>query len=171
MSLALKIFQVTGFKNSGKTTLMCRLLFELKKRSYKVAALKHHGHGGRLRTDMDDTDSAKHFRSGASLVAVSGSMQTIFDYQNEPPLEAFIAFYQTLQLDFLLIEGYKQAPYPKAVLLRSNEDWETLQALKNIRVIVASEGMAVPNPTAPVFANDNVEGLTTFILNGLEEVW
>lgn len=39
-----RIFAISGVKNSGKTTLICRLLEIFKDKGLKVAVLKHDGH-------------------------------------------------------------------------------------------------------------------------------
>ena len=38
------IFAISGYKNSGKTTLITKLIPELKQRGYRVAVIKHDGH-------------------------------------------------------------------------------------------------------------------------------
>lgn len=43
-----RIFQVVGYKNAGKTTLMEQLIAVLRNEGMVVSCLKHHGHGGRL---------------------------------------------------------------------------------------------------------------------------
>ncbi|MCB1474046.1 MAG: molybdopterin-guanine dinucleotide biosynthesis protein MobB, partial [Rhodobiaceae bacterium] len=49
------VFGVTGWKNSGKTTLTERLIGELTARGYRVASLKHAHHT--LDIDTPGTDS------------------------------------------------------------------------------------------------------------------
>lgn len=40
------ILQIVGYQNSGKTTLMEKLIQALTYEGMKVATIKHHGHGG-----------------------------------------------------------------------------------------------------------------------------
>jgi molybdopterin-guanine dinucleotide biosynthesis protein B len=47
------ILQVVGYQNSGKTTLITKLIKMLKEMSYRVGTLKHHGHDGVLYTKKD----------------------------------------------------------------------------------------------------------------------
>lgn len=49
------VFAISGYKNSGKTTLICRLIPELKRRGYRVAVIKHDGHD--FVGDVPGTDS------------------------------------------------------------------------------------------------------------------
>jgi molybdopterin-guanine dinucleotide biosynthesis protein B len=62
-----------------------------------------------------------------------------------------LALYAPLRLDLVLVEGYKQAPHPKVVLVRSEEDWASLQHLANIRAVIAWEPLSRPLPH-PVFS-------------------
>ena len=54
---------VAGWKNSGKTTLVTRLIAELTRRGFKVATVKHAHHDFQI--DDAETDSARHRRAGA----------------------------------------------------------------------------------------------------------
>ena len=49
------VFAVSGWKNSGKTTMITRLVPELVRRGYKVAVIKHDGHD--FESDVPGTDS------------------------------------------------------------------------------------------------------------------
>lgn len=40
------ILQIVGYQNSGKTTLVEKVVHALAERKMKVATIKHHGHGG-----------------------------------------------------------------------------------------------------------------------------
>ncbi len=59
---------IVGWKNSGKTTLVTRLVSELTSRGLDVATIKHAHHAFQI--DDGDTDSARHRRAGAGQVAV-----------------------------------------------------------------------------------------------------
>ena len=40
------ILQIVGYQNSGKTTLVGKIVHVLTESEMKVATIKHHGHGG-----------------------------------------------------------------------------------------------------------------------------
>ena len=63
-----RIFGVIGWKNSGKTTLMARLLEELTRRGYTVSALKHAHHSFDI--DHPGRDSYRFREAGARQVAL-----------------------------------------------------------------------------------------------------
>ena len=56
-------YAVSGVKNSGKTTLITKLLPILTGRGLKVATIKHDGHD--FQTDVPGTDTFAHFQAGA----------------------------------------------------------------------------------------------------------
>ena len=61
------IFAISGYKNSGKTTLITKLIPELKQRGYRVAVIKHDGHD--FEADVPGTDSYRHQKAGAACPA------------------------------------------------------------------------------------------------------
>ena len=65
------IIGIAGWKKSGKTTLVTRLIAEFTARGLKVATVKHAHHDFQI--DEGETDSARHRRAGASQVAVVSS--------------------------------------------------------------------------------------------------
>lgn len=129
----LPICQVVGYKNTGKTTLMNRLIFYFTDNGLRVSTLKHHGHGGEP-DRMKHTDSYQHMESGSIISAVQGERQFHMTVQDTEKLALsdLLSLYNILPLDLLLIEGYKNADYPKIVLLRSEADKELLTQLTNI---------------------------------------
>ena len=63
-----RVFGITGWKNSGKTTLTEKLVAELSRRGWKVSTVKHAHHDFDI--DKEGTDSFRHRQAGASEVAV-----------------------------------------------------------------------------------------------------
>ena len=76
-----------GRSNSGKTTLIERLILELTQSGYRVATIKHAGHGFDL--DTEGKDSWRHKRAGASQVVVlsKGSLAMFVDVPEELPIQ------------------------------------------------------------------------------------
>lgn len=68
-----KIFQITGYQNSGKTTVMERLIATCKIHGLTVGTIKHHGHGGFPERISVQKDSEKHRLAGANVTAVEGN--------------------------------------------------------------------------------------------------
>ena len=106
------IFAVSGYKNSGKTTLLTSLIPELKRRGYKVAVIKHDGHD--FQSDVPGTDSFRFQEAGAFGTAVYSSKRLMITKEYKEPDEKMLikAFGEA---DIILIEGLKDSSYPKYI--------------------------------------------------------
>jgi molybdopterin-guanine dinucleotide biosynthesis adapter protein len=137
MKLSFPIIQVVGYKNSGKTTLACELIEAATKKGAKVASCKHHGHGGKP-AQVEQTDSARHWQAGAIVSGVEGDgvLQLAIQQENWT-LEKILAFYSLIDIDLLVLEGFKNESYPKIVLLRDEQDLPLLENLQNIVAVIA----------------------------------
>jgi molybdopterin-guanine dinucleotide biosynthesis protein B len=109
---------VAGWKNSGKTTLVTKLVAELSRRGYRVATVKHAHHQADI--DHEGTDSFRHRSAGASEVALvtSARWAVIHELRGEPepPLSEILA--RLSPADLVIVEGYKQEPIPKIEVRR-----------------------------------------------------
>jgi molybdopterin-guanine dinucleotide biosynthesis protein B len=135
------ILQIVGYKNSGKTTLLCSLVEELSSRGLKVATLKHDAH--EFQMDRPDTDTSKHQQAGAWLTAISSPTKTAWIKAEGTELDSLLE--STRDADVVLVEGFKQADYPKIAMLRGEEDCELLAHCSNI-VAVYSPYSDSPSP-------------------------
>lgn len=150
--------QIVGYKNAGKTTLMEHLIHYFSIRNMQVGTLKHHGHGGEPEA-VKDTDSGRHLQAGSAMSAVQGEHQlhitinhtTIFS------LHKWIALYHLLPVDVLLIEGYKQADFPKIVLVRGPEDLHLLDKLTNIIAVGSPNDNLIANLSYFTFSVQDVD--------------
>lgn len=103
------IFSIRGLKNSGKTTLITRLIPELKSRGYQVAVIKHDGHD--FESDVPGTDSYRHQKAGAYGTAVFSDHRMLITKQCErTEVEDLIKAFP--EADIILIEGLKHSSYP-----------------------------------------------------------
>ncbi|WP_429636132.1 molybdopterin-guanine dinucleotide biosynthesis protein B [Anoxybacillus kestanbolensis] len=129
------ILQVVGYQNSGKTTLIEKIIKRLCINGYRVGTLKHHGHGGKV-TLPEEKDTTRHAEAGAVVCAVEGDGTFLLHAKGHWELDELLSVYERFPLDVLLIEGFKHAPYPKIVCLRSRED-EHLLHLKNVLISIS----------------------------------
>lgn len=106
------IFAVSGYKNTGKTTLLTKVIPVLTARGYKVAVIKHDGHD--FESDVPGTDSYRHQKAGAYGTAVFSANRLMIakEVKGIDETQLFAAFPEA---DILLIEGLKNSPYPKYV--------------------------------------------------------
>lgn len=164
---AVKILQVVGFKNSGKTTLALNLLKQAKATGKTVAAIKHHGHGGPLELPKADTDSMRLFEEGADCsIAYGDGVVQMHQRKQSATIEELIAYASLGSPDLILVEGFKEAPFEKVVMLRSAEDWTELQKLEHIVLAVAPEPLELDN-TRLILQNDS-KHLQSWFTNWME---
>ncbi|WP_251170551.1 molybdopterin-guanine dinucleotide biosynthesis protein B [Cytobacillus firmus] len=131
------ILQVSGYQNSGKTTLINKLISGLKEKGLSVITIKHHGHGGKPETP-EGKDSTSHIESGAAASLVEGGGSLLLHAEKDSwSLEEQVRIVLQLQPDVVLIEGHKKASYSKVLLLRSNEDIHLLKELENICAVIS----------------------------------
>jgi molybdopterin-guanine dinucleotide biosynthesis protein B len=152
------VCQIVGYKNAGKTTIIEKLIRYFNTLNRKTATLKHHGHGGEPK-QVQGTDSYRHLMAGAGISAVQGENQlqlTVADTADYS-LEKLISFYTVMSIDILLIEGFKQADYPKIIILKTEEDKELLELSNIIAVISRDKRITLP------------AGKNTFLMNEIEE--
>ncbi|MGE7883200.1 molybdopterin-guanine dinucleotide biosynthesis protein B [Bacillus sp. NPDC094077] len=135
MGKAPSILQIVGYQNSGKTTLVEKVVHALAKREMKVATIKHHGHGGF--PEVAQKDSERHRKAGAVVSSVEGAgLLSLSSLREEWSLQEIIHLYEFFEVDTILIEGYKKESYPKVVLLRSAEDAELLHKVENVVAVI-----------------------------------
>lgn len=136
--LSVPVWQVVGFKNSGKTTLMTMLIGKLKQSGLmNIFTLKHDQHGFEL--DQQEKDSWKHSKAGASGVWLTSARQSAFfvEHQAPPATEKLLALIDQLyQPDIFLLEGFKQDHFNKIVLIRDADDRQLINDLSYVKAVV-----------------------------------
>jgi molybdopterin-guanine dinucleotide biosynthesis protein B len=149
-----------GRSNSGKTTLIERLILELTGEGYRVATIKHAGHGFDL--DTEGKDSWRHKRAGASQVVVisKGSLAMFTDVAEELPVEDIRDRFINQDIDLIIAEGWKSQGFPKVVVVRE-ELKEVDVSLEGLLAVASIKHIAVD---VPWFDRDDVQGLAKLII-------
>jgi molybdopterin-guanine dinucleotide biosynthesis protein B len=116
--MAVPILCFVGRSNSGKTTLIERVIPELVRAGYKVATVKHAGHGFDL--DTEGKDSWRHKQAGASAVVIisKSSLAMFADVSDHMNVEDVREHYLDPSYDLILAEGWRSEGYPKIVVVR-----------------------------------------------------
>ncbi|EAG0857484.1 molybdopterin-guanine dinucleotide biosynthesis protein B [Listeria monocytogenes] len=125
------ILQIIGFKNSGKTTLLNALIRASRKENYTVSAIKHDAHD--FSVDHAGTDSYSFQESGAEAVVIANSRQ--YAVMEQTGIDLKTAIQKLPESDIVLIEGYKEGPFPKIILVREQAEIELLNNSKAIHKI------------------------------------
>lgn len=167
MGVTYPILQIVGYQNSGKTTLVEKIVQAGSSQGLRVATIKHHGHDKKIERVTSKKDSVRHLDAGASLTTVSagGVIQLEASKSEGWTLDELIQLYSFFGYDLLLIEGYKFATYPKIVLIREKKDIELLSTLQNIVAVITW----IPVDTSlPVFSIEDEETYIKWIFSSNE---
>lgn len=112
-------YAVSGYKHTGKTTLITKVIPELTRAGYKVAVIKHDGHD--FEADVPGTDSYKHKAAGAYATAVFSKNRMLVHKEVQGIDETYLASLFP-EADMILLEGFKGKDYPKYVCRYPEEE-------------------------------------------------
>ena len=109
---------IVGRHNSGKTTLIERLIAELVGRGYDVGSVKHHSHRG-FDIDYPGKDSYRHRAAGASETVIAAPGQVARMKTIEGELECSEIVRSMPGHDIIVVEGYRKSGLPTIEIMRS----------------------------------------------------
>lgn len=130
------VISIVGHSNSGKTTLVEKLVRELKSRGYRIATAKHVS--GEAGLDEPGKDSWRHIEAGSevTVVAARDRLMLIEPITGPETLDEIVRLIGEDQ-DLLIVEGFKRSGAPKIEVHR-RETGPMLEGLQN-RVAVATD--------------------------------
>ena len=117
----LPIVGFCAFSGTGKTTLLRRLLPLLKLKGLRIGVVKHAHH--QFDIDQPSKDSYELRQAGAAQMLVASRKRMAWvkelpEENPEPGLQEALQVLDTDTLDLVLVEGFKQATFPKIELHR-----------------------------------------------------
>ncbi len=157
------IISIVGKSDSGKTTLIEKLLPELTRRGYRVATVKHDMHG--FEVDREGKDSWRHKQAGAHTVVISSPQKVALIRDVEKDLTLSEIRWRWIQdVDLILSEGYKTDIQPKIEVFRKEKHKKLLCTKKdNLIAVVSNQKFRVG---VPCFGLEDTRGLANFIEKG-----
>jgi molybdopterin-guanine dinucleotide biosynthesis protein B len=160
--LNLKIIGVTGYKKSGKTTLVEGLVRLFVARGLRIATVKHAHHSFEI--DHEGRDSYRHRAAGAREVAViSGRMWALLhDLEGEPEPSLDEMLGRLAPCDLVIVEGYRRDSHPKIEVRDLALGHPELAPMDATVIALAATG-PVQGAGVPVFSRSDVAGIAHFI--------
>jgi len=154
------IISIVGKSDSGKTTLIEKLVPELTRKGYRVATVKHDVHG--FEVDQEGKDSWRHKQAGAHTVIISSPQKIalIRDVEKDSTLDE-IRRRWVQDVDLLLSEGYKKDVQPKIEVFRKEKHKKLLCTKKDHLIAIVSNRKF--NVGVPCFHLEDMKGLSNFI--------
>src|SRR5512138_1026967 len=104
MNMTPPVVSFVAKSNTGKTTLLEKVIYELKLRGHRVGAIKHDAH--RFDIDHPGKDSHRLSAAGADTMLISSpeKLALIKKHDASPPIDDLLATYFG-DVDIILTEG------------------------------------------------------------------
>ncbi|MGM9659728.1 MAG: molybdopterin-guanine dinucleotide biosynthesis protein B [Faecousia sp.] len=151
------IIAISGVKNSGKTTLIEKLIRELSRRGISTATIKHDGHG--FSPDRPGTDSYRHLTAGAVGAAVfDGEKFQLVKFEQTDENRLLTLFPEA---ELIMLEGFKDSQWPKLEIVRQGvSDAPVCSGDALLAIVTDRETLSA---AVPVFRLDDVGTIADFI--------
>ena len=160
----MKVFGVVGWKNSGKTGLMERLIAEITSRGVTVSTVKHAHHS--FDVDQPGKDSERHRSAGATEVLLSSRQRWALMHENRDAAESELddLLPKLDAVDLVLIEGYKRGHHAKIEAHR-HETAKSYLFPDDPQIMALASDTPIPaSARVPVFDLDDTTAIADFVL-------
>lgn len=166
------VLGIAAYSGTGKTTLLRKMLPQLRARSLRVAMVKHAHHS--FDTDIPGKDSYELRRAGAVQMLVASrhrwALVTETGDAAEPRLDELLAHLDHDGLDLILVEGFKAESFPKIELHRPSQGQPLLCTLDDSIIAIATDAPLNHALRIPVLDLNRPEKIVEFITNDFMRV-
>ena len=159
----MKTIAVIGWKNSGKTTLVSRLVAHLRKKKFKVGVVKHAHHSFDI--DHPNTDSYKIREAGSyKTTIVSEKRLAHIEEKISPEIDIEELIKLNNGCDILIFEGFKKIKKLSKieVNLKKNNKELLYKSFDNVKLLVSDD---ISEHPIKVLRHDQVNEITKEILS------
>ena len=163
----MKIIGVVGWKDTGKTTLIEKLIHEFNNRNLTVSTIKHSHHD--VSVDRQGTDSFRHFNAGAKETILGSEKKWIkFSRQIIDP-EPNLAFLieQIIPVDIVIVEGFKSSVHKKVEVVDCLSERKPLYETDKTICGLIINRLKIQDAILPQFQRDDVQEICDFIVETL----
>ena len=161
----MKVIGIVGWKNSGKTYFVSKIINKLKIKNYRIASIKHAHH--EFDIDHKDTDSYVHRQSGSSQVIVSSSKRwvkiTELNKSKEPTLNDLLN--ELSDTDIVIVEGFKNDSHPKIEIIKKDNDDYLFNKISNIKAVISEKKI---NTDLKQFKKNEIDNIVNYILEDIK---
>ena len=152
-----------AYSGTGKTTLLEKVIVNLKARGLRLGVLKHDAHDFDI--DHEGKDSWRFQKAGADITLIASATKMALVEQRPRTFEENIAMLH--DVDLILVEGDKQEALPGIGICRVATDKGLPGEVTDYVAVVtddASITAQAQKKDVPCFDLNDVEGVTAFIL-------
>jgi len=158
------VIGITGVKNSGKTTLMVKLIEALSGRGLRVGSIKHDAH--HFDPDVPGRDSWRHRQAGAFASAVFDRDKYMLIKDEPQSIDGLL--HMMAEADIVLIEGARETPYPKIEVVRRGNSNQAIAPPEQLIALATDTDLTLPG--VPSVDINDVDGLVEIILTFIRVV-
>jgi len=154
-----KIITIVGKSNSGKTTLLEKVIALLTDKGYKIGSVKH-AHDG-FEMDKEGKDSWRHRKAGAgATLVISKNKVAMVKDDSTSYIEKMQSYLS--DMDIILAEGFKKQALPKIEIFRtdSGHNEPLCMADKDLIAFVTDSNY---KPDVPIFGLEDINNIVDFI--------
>ena len=153
------IITIVGKSDSGKTTLLEKLIAELTRRGYRVGTVKHAHHGFEM--DTEGKDSWRHKKAGAhAVLVITDDKIAMLKDDRTSDIEKMQAYLSGV--DIILAEGFKSQKFPKIEIFRTNSGHKEPLCMQD-NTLIAFVTDSDFRPEVPLFGLEDIGGLADLI--------
>ena len=152
-----KIITIVGKSNSGKTTLLEKVIALLTDKGYKIGSVKH-AHDG-FEMDKEGKDSWRHRKAGAgATLVISKNKVAMVKDDSTSYIEKMQSYLS--DMDIILAEGFKKQALPKIEIFRtdSGHNEPLCMADKDLIAFVTDSNY---KPDVPIFGLEDINNIGT----------
>lgn len=153
----LRVAAICGYKKSGKTQVMEGLIEELKGRGHRIGTIKHVPREG-FTIDQPDTDTRRHAQAGAEKVIAISPDEVANLEKSGSNLEDVLLNLVFQNIDFVLIEGFREAENIPKIMVARDED-ESPELDDEFTIGFVGEGV----DDKPLFERGDLSSIADFI--------
>ena len=159
----MKIIGVVGWKNTGKTTLIEKLIIEFNHRNLTVSTIKHSHHN--FSVDKHGTDSFIHFNAGTKETILASDEKWIKFSRRLGDPKPYLPYLieQINPVDIVIVEGFKDSDHIKVEVVDSLSDRKPLYKTDRTICGLIINQKKIQNLGLPQFERDDVEKICDFI--------
>ncbi len=157
--MSVPIISVVGNSGVGKTTFLEKLIPELKRRGYRVAAIKHDAHNFQM--DHPGKDTYRLAEAGSDVVMISAlhKLALLEKVEEERSLDDLVAIVSN-RVDIVLTEGYRRAAKAKIEVSRREYGSELVASPQDLLALVTDQQFRL---AIPHFGLDDAPGVADLL--------
>lgn len=151
---------IVGKHNAGKTTLLEELIPCLEERGRRVAVIKHAAHGVAMDREGSDSWRLAQTRAAAVMVSAPGHAATFIKVPDDALLPRLVGLLPMLDIDLVLVEGYRRSKFPKVEVHRTELGPDLLLAEEDLAAVVTDSDQSY---AVPRFQSDGAQALAAYL--------